>query len=400
MKPATTKTELSLSTQPRKVVFGGSHMERESLIMRSTAVGIGLVLCVSLAAAREPLPQKRAQPETTGTDAKLYFPPTKGEWKKVDAASLGWDAKNLEAAFDFAKTERSSGLVILHRGRLVAERYWTLEVKGDFVRLLLKTLPDGRTVEDIASMQKSVVAFLVAIARDRGLVVYDQPVSAYLGKGWSKATPEQEAAITVRHLLTMSSGLKESLEYETAAGAKFLYNSPAYSRLTHVLTKVTGKDLQPLTAEWLLTPVGMSETQWFDRAKEIRATNPGGLGASTRDMARFGLLMLAEGTWDGRPVLKDAKLMREMVSPSQQMNQNYGQLWWLNSAKLGSGQRPVPSALPDMFYASGHGTRRIYVVPSQGLVVVRLGDNPPDHKAFDRELWRLLMASIPLPASK
>lgn len=332
---------------------------------------------------------------TSGADAnaKLYFPPAKGEWKKVDAASLGWDAKNLEAAFDFAKQERSTGLVILHRGRLVAERYWTVEVKGEFVHLIIKTLPDGRTVEDVASMQKSVVAFLAAMARERGLLDYDQPVSAYLGKGWSKATPEQEVAITVRHLLTMSSGLKDSLEYEAAAGAKFLYNTPAYSRLTRVLTKVTGKDLQPLTAEWLLAPVGMSETQWIDRAKEISAKNPYGLGATARDMARFGLLMLAEGTWDGRPVLKDAKLIREMVSPSQQMNKNYGQLWWLNSANLGSGLRPAPSVPPDMFYANGVGARRIYVVPSQSLVVVRLGDNPPG-KAFDRELWRLLTASI------
>ncbi|MCI0422224.1 MAG: hypothetical protein L0312_23850 [Acidobacteria bacterium] len=98
--------------------------------MRSVAVGIGLVLCAGLVAAQEPLPRERAQQATSGAVAKLYFPPAKGEWKKVDAASLGWDAKNLEAAFDFAKKERSTGLVILHQGRLVAERYWTVEVKA------------------------------------------------------------------------------------------------------------------------------------------------------------------------------------------------------------------------------------------------------------------------------
>ncbi|MCI0541157.1 MAG: beta-lactamase family protein [Verrucomicrobiales bacterium] len=316
-------------------------------------------------------------------DARLYFPPAKGEWKKVDAASLGWDAKKLEAAFDFAKQERSTGLVILHQGRLVAERYWTVEVTGDSVRLIVKTLPDGRTVEDVASMQKSVVAFMTAMARDRGLLDYDQPVSTYLGKGWCKATPEQEAAITVRHLLTMSSGLKESLEYEAAAGTKFLYNSPAYFLLRLILTKVTGKELQPLTAEWLLSPVGMTETQWIDRAKEINRRNHVGLCGTARDMARFGLLCQAEGVWDGQPVLKDAKLLREMLSPSPQ-KKDYGQLWWLSE---------VPPAPRDLFFAMGHGTRRIYVVPSLRLVVVRLGDTSAS-RTFDRELWRLLMASV------
>jgi CubicO group peptidase (beta-lactamase class C family) len=339
------------------------------------------------------------------SNAGLYFPPAKGQWESVTAESLGWNPEKIEEAFTFAKKERSSGLVILHAGRMVKERYWIINGKASYARLSLKTLPGGRTVEDVASIQKSVVAFLMTMARERGLVDYDRPVSDYLGSGWSIALPEQEAVVTVRHLMSMSSGLNKHLTFYAPAGTKWHYNTSAYSLLTRILPKVTGKDLQTLTAEWLLSPTGMRETSWVDRPWAKRARRPAntvGLTTSARDMARFGILILAGGSWNGRPLLKDPALLQEMLSPSQKMNPNYAQLWWLNGTPTQSVHRPemalpVPTAPADMIQARGALGRKIYIVPSLSLVVARLGDQPSGEswqRLFDRELWRLLMACI------
>ncbi|MGH9841483.1 MAG: hypothetical protein ACREEM_22245 [Blastocatellia bacterium] len=128
----------------------------------------------------------------------------------------------------------------------------------------------------------------------------------------------------------------------------------------------------------------------------METANKVGLGTTARDMARFGLLVMAEGIWNGRSLLADKQQMRELLRPSP-VNPNYAHLWWLNRSprsRAGGGapELPVPTAPGDLFYANGALERKIYIVPSQGMVVVRLGDKPSD--SFDRELWRLLMASV------
>ena len=70
---------------------------------------------------------------------------------------------------------------------------------------------------------------------DKGLLDLSKPVSAYIGAGWSKASPEQEAAITVRNLMEMNSGLKENLSFDAAPDTKFFYNTPAYAIMKPVL---------------------------------------------------------------------------------------------------------------------------------------------------------------------
>ena len=56
-----------------------------------------------------------------------YFPPDDGTWERVDPASVGWDAEELSAALDVAGSRNSSGVLILHHGRIMAERYWQLD---------------------------------------------------------------------------------------------------------------------------------------------------------------------------------------------------------------------------------------------------------------------------------
>lgn len=88
-------------------------------------------------------------------------------------------------------------------------------------------------IEDVASV-------LAGIARSKGLVGIDKSAASYIGAGCSKAPRDKEAAITVRHLLSMASGLDEGLRYEAPAGTRWLYNTPAYGHLLQVLERGNG----------------------------------------------------------------------------------------------------------------------------------------------------------------
>jgi len=341
------------------------------------------------------------------TNVPLYFPPSgRDDWETADPRSLGWDPARLDDLFTYAGEHNSAGLVILYRGRILAERYW----KGASLH----------TAGDVASVQKSVTSFLTGIAQQEKLVDIEATVSYYLGQGWSNAPPEKESRITLRHLLTMTSGLTDNLEFEGDAGAVWYYNTPAYHLIKAVVEKASGRSFGHYSAEKLFDPIGMTDSSWRERPAMLapagaRAKAVGeqpkplaGLVASTRDLARFGLLMQAGGAWAGRPLLTDAAYLQQSLSSSQPLNPSYGFLWWLNGkqsfvlpgrGRSGSGPL-IPTAPSDVFCALGAGDKKVYVAPDMGLVVARHGESAAVARSealssFDSELWQRLMAAAP-----
>ena len=343
-----------------------------------------------------------------------------GLWAGADGAEgnatagePGWDRAALESVLTYAQSQRSSAVVIVDHGGVIAERYWSVEADAGsaYANMRWGTTEAGTPIEDIASMQKSIVSVLVGIAVDRGLLDLETAVSTYLGAGWSKAPREEELAITVRHLLSMTSGLSPALEYQAPAGSVWLYNTRAYSQLVDVLEAVTGDDIGLITKRWLTGPIGMNETAWRQRPWFTPGmdANPIGLYTTARDLVCFGELMLAGGVWQGRRVVSES-FVAAAVESSQSLNPAYGLLWWLNGWPLhyrvdGSGHTVpasghavlVPAAPGDMYAASGWLARKLFVVPSLGLVVVRLGDAPDTD--FTQRIWELLMAAAPASAA-
>ena len=333
----------------------------------------------------------------------LYFPPERGDWERAEPSSAGWDAAKLEAALDFAKARRSSGVVVLLDGKILTERNWdpeTIETAGGRGYGFRKA-PDGRAIEDVASVQKSVTSTLLAVALSKGLVSLDDTVTKHLGAGWSKASPEQEKRITLRHLITMTSGLTERLAYEAPPGTKWAYNTAAYQKTVHVLAAASALTPNGLTEQWLTGRIGMTETRWIDRP-----AMPGmlGLASTARDLARFGLLIQAGGQWNGKTIVDNPGYLRAMHESSQDLNPAYGYLWWLNGRRVvraagAEASSLIPSAPKDLVAALGALGRKVYVVPSMGLVVTRIGANAQERgeASFDDELWKLLMAAAPSP---
>ncbi len=325
------------------------------------------------------------------------------------AATRGqtWNAAALAEVTAYVKSQKSTGFLIVQDGKTIAEHNWPLPddpasqaFRANFVH---GQSASGALREDVASQQKSLVAILVGIGVDKGVIDIGKPVSSYIGAGWSKATAEQEGAITVRHLLEMTSGLREDLTYAHPAGAAFFYNTPAYARLKPVLEKAAGESLRIVTQLWLTHVVDMHDTAWEQRpAAFADVGNPTGLVTTPRDLAQLGKLVLDRGKGPaGGRVISEAQL-DAMLTPTA-TNPAYGRLWWLNGGAYSFGAGPaaartegqlIPSAPRDLVAALGAQDRKLFVVPSMKLIVVRTGQAAPD-RDFDTRLWRLLMKAAP-----
>lgn len=321
--------------------------------------------------------------------------------------SQTWNAAALAEVTAYVQSQKTTGFLIVQDGKTIAEHTWPLPddpasqtFRANFVH---GEAAGGALREDVASQQKSLIAILVGVGVDKGVIDIGKPVSSYLGAGWSKATAEQEGAITVRHLLEMTSGLKENLTYEHPAGEKFFYNTPAYAKLKPVLEKVSGENLRIVTQLWLTKIINMHDTAWEQRpAAFADVGNPTGLVTTPRDLALLGKLVLDRGVGPngGRVISEmqlDAMLSRTATNPA------YGRLWWLNggaysfaagAAVTRTEGQLIPSAPCDLIAALGAMDRKLYIVPSQKLIVVRTGQAAPD-RAFDEKLWQLLLAARP-----
>ncbi|WP_400192232.1 serine hydrolase domain-containing protein [Hymenobacter sp. B81] len=326
----------------------------------------------------------------------LYFPPlTGGTWAGTSPQSLGWCQPRLDSLLNFLGRKHTKSFIILKDGRLVVEQYY-----GTFTRDSLWYW---------ASAGKSLTAALVGTAQQDGLLSPEDSVTRWLGRGWTATAPAREDRIRVRHLLSMTSGLDDTppppcdnestapgcLIYRVDAGTRWAYHTGAYRRLHEVLSAASGQGINAYTNQRLGSRIGLGGA-WVGGVYYSRA----------RDMARFGLLMLARGQWGATAVLRDSAYFRRMTTPAQSFNRSYGYLWWLNgqpSYMLPGVPLPltgplVPTAPADMIAALGKNDQKIYVVPSLGLVVVRQGQSAGTPRlaasSFDAELWQYLSAVL------
>ncbi|MEQ1780480.1 MAG: serine hydrolase domain-containing protein [Hyphomonadaceae bacterium] len=319
--------------------------------------------------------------------------------------ATGWNAAALAETVAYVQGQKTTGFLIIQDSETIFEHNWPLSdtdvvFKSSFAH---GQSVDGALREDVASQQKSFIAILVGVGIDKGLIDIERPVSAYIGSRWSKATPAQESAITVRNLMEMNSGLKEDLTFDVPPDTKFFYNTPAYAILKPVLEKASGMELNVVTQMWLTKVGDMHDTSWEKRpAAFADVGNPTGLVTTPRDIARLGQIVLNGGTKPngGRIISKaqlDALFVRTKTNPA------YGHLWWLNgSGETGNvgassprrGGQLIPPAPGDMVAALGAMDRKLFIVPSMKLIVVRTGQAAPD-KDFNEKLWQLLMKAVP-----
>ena len=299
-----------------------------------------------------------------------------------------WDDAALNELASYCKDQRTTGLLVVEDRRTVLERNWPVAAGSDLFerRYLHGTARDGALREDVASQQKSLMALLAAVAVDRGLLDLEEPVSTYIGRGWSRAEPTQEGAIVLRHLLEMCSGLDDALRFQAPAGTHHYYNTPAYALMLPVLEAAAEQSIGALTVKWLTGPAGMADTAWCQRGDELASFlgNPRGLVTTPRDLACLGQLVLDGGVAEGGARLVSAAGLAAIFRRTA-LHPAYGRLWWLNGGthwivpNRGQGRGClVPTAPADAVFALGSENRVLMVVPSQCLILVRLGQQAPD----------------------
>jgi len=316
------------------------------------------------------------------------------------AASRDAESK-MRDLLDYVRGQNTTGFLIRRHGKTLVEENWSVPDAPGFATFVYGSTADGQLLEDVASQQKSFVSVLIGIAIDKGEIDVAKPVSAYIGRGWTKATAEQEAAIRVADVLTMSSGLNERFAYEAPAGTRFFYNTAVYAITKRILEAAAKAPLDRITREWLTEPLGMKETAWRQRPAALAGVgNNTGLVTTPRDIAIFGQMILANGVAPHGGRVISAKSLKAMFERSC-CNPAYGRLWWLNGGDhtiAADGKRKpgplIPAAPADLVAALGFLDRRLYVVPSLDLIVVRTGAAASD-KDFDQQLWLRLMRALP-----
>ncbi|HRI60579.1 MAG TPA: serine hydrolase domain-containing protein [Saprospiraceae bacterium] len=291
----------------------------------------------------------------------FYFPPKTGtSWQTLDPAELDFCPERIDSLYAYLEGRGTKSFILLQDGKIVLEKYF-----GTFVQ---------DSIWYWASAGKSLTAFLAGQAQEEGLLDIQDKSSDYLGTGWTSAPPDKEALITVRHQLTMTTGLDDAvaddncelpgcLTYKADAGTRWAYHNAPYRLIHSVIEEASGLTINQFTKTRVLDRTGMKGL-WLDHIMYGKA----------RDMARFGLLMLARGVWDGDTLLHDQVYLQAMTQPSQDLNKSYGYLWWLagqESFMLPGLQfvlqgQAIPNAPDDMYAALGKNDQKIHVVPSTG----------------------------------
>lgn len=305
------------------------------------------------------------------------------DWMVSTPGDVGIDDEALEVgAAELAQSPALLSLLVVRNDALVFERYYN----GS----------DASHSNNIHSASKSILSALLGIAlADGAIASLDAPLADYLPEYIE--TGSDKAAITLRHVVTMSGGLEwteddtESSVIESSddwvgaileqpltgtPGVDFNYSSGMSHVLSAVLTRATETSTCSYAHEKLLAPLGIAAEHW---GRDPNGVFSGGynLYMTPRELARFGLLFLRDGEWEGNQLVPSS-WVQESIQPQlpAEDGYDYGYFWWLLS---GSPQ--------DVAIAWGFGGQFVYLVPALDLMVVMTADTASDHAELDGETF-------------
>ena len=329
----------------------------------------------------------------------IYFPPTTGDWETTSASSLGWNTDSIASLYNNLQANGTRAFIVLKNGKIVLEQYWgkTLLGNADF---------DADKIWYWASAGKTLTGFTVGKAEEEGHLNLSDKTSKYLGENWTSLTKEQQDKITVWHQLTMTSGLDDvraddtsasSLVYKSDAGTRWAYHNAPYTLLERVVENATGQDYNTYFNTVLQNKIGMTGYWQWSEELHLYLSN-------ARSAARFGILMQNNGVWDGTRLL-NTEYLDASIATSQQINKAYGYLWWLNGSESYHVPQSqiefpgmfLPDAPADVYSAMGKNGQYISISPSNGLVIIRMGDSPDQSLVpllYLNSIWKMMMGAI------
>jgi CubicO group peptidase (beta-lactamase class C family) len=348
-------------------------------------------------------------PTSAEIEAADYTPLPGGDWKVSTPEEQGLDPDLVAKLFlNAAKSKTLYGLLVIKNGHLVAEGYF-----------------NGGSVQQkpfMASATKSFTSALVGIALEEGCVSsLDQKMIDFFSEFTDQLTDPRKKQITIRDLLKMRSGYvweertyhMESFFSSGGYWLPFIAEFPltsdpgsefGYSNLTsHILGVIVARgcdsDLKSFAQEYLFSPINAEVGDWSQDADGYYYGSHG-LSLSARDRAKFGLLYLNNGKYEGNQILSPDWTNDSFQRYSNNIdisgwipgitsrygyyrNLGYGYQWW--SAKTGKHQ---------FFYANGHGGNQIVLLDDLDMVIVTTADRL--YGQFGEEAWEKERAIVEL----
>jgi CubicO group peptidase (beta-lactamase class C family) len=334
------------------------------LIAGVLALGIVVVLVVFVVIPRLGGTAKPPAPDYWPTEAWQSSTP---EAQGIDSALLAdallaWRQQNVQI----------HSLLIVRNGYLVAD--------ATFYPY------DGQTIHDVASVTKSVMTTLIGIAADQGKLDLDDKMVSFFPDRTIANLDARKDAITVRHLVSMTSGLqciRDGMEGDSAIamqrspdyvqfaldlpmayepGSQFVYCSPAISLLSPILQQATGMTTLAFAEQYLFEPLGIHDVLW-ETDPQGYTRGWGDLSLHPHDMAKLGLLFLQEGRWEDRQIVSRRWVREARVAQSETPDGEhaYGYGWWL-----------APD-LQGVYRAEGRNGQYIYMLPDWNMLLVTTG---------------------------
>jgi CubicO group peptidase (beta-lactamase class C family) len=290
-------------------------------------------------------------------------------WKISTPSSEGFDQSAMEEVYRTIYNEELypniRGLLVIRNDKLVSEAYF-------------KDLDDRERIHAVMSVTKSITSLVAGIAIDKGcLASIDDRLYQFMPEYLDGDSLKR--SITIRHLLTMETGLdydndihtnemiyseRSSMEYILskpmvfAPGTDWYYGDGNPQILSGIITRVSGKTMEELAGEFLFEPMGIEEYFWENHSDGLTL---GGMGLwlKPRDMARIGQLMLNGGNWEGRQLISNEWVAASTVRQANHRDYGY---YWLTSENFS-------------FWASGKGGQLIWVHPEKQIIVVVTSDS-------------------------
>lgn len=293
------------------------------------------------------------------------------DWDTADPGELGMNTSHLEALTAAAETDPLLGAIVVVKDGCLVYEYYRQDCDSDS-RFRMN------------SCSKSVTGALVGLAIDQGEMSLDDPLADYLPQAAASET-EGHSEITIRHLLTHTSGIewhewganKSSwkpficssnwvnyvLAQPMAAipGTVFNYNTGGVHLLSAALENAVEQSAYDYGREYIFAPMGMDSVIWHTDPQGI--TDGGnGIAMTPRDAAKFGQLYLDSGRWQGQQILPEGWVEASVEQQADGAGKSkYGYQWWL---------RPFGEEEYPTYYAMGSGGQFIFVVAELEMVVV------------------------------
>jgi CubicO group peptidase (beta-lactamase class C family) len=334
-------------------------MRNQKLIILFVAVAILVVLAIVF------IPRLLKGNQVSAPD---YWP-TQG-WRTTTPEEQGFDSAKLAEGLQAAREKgmEIDGLMLIRDGKVMLD--------ATFYPY------DGTFPHDVASVTKSITTTLIGIAEAQGKLDLDDKLVSFFPDRTIANLDEHKEQITIRDMVGMRNGFKSkciqgdqaNIAEMTAApdwvqfaldrkvtqkpGGSFCYDSPGMHLLSAVLQQATGMTELEFARKYLFEPLGIQEIAWKTDPQGY-TFGPGDLHLKPADAAKIGFLYLNNGIWEGKQIVP-AEWVEEAVKPQVQANadESYGYGWWFED---------------DIFYATGRGGQKIFVVPALDAIVVSAG---------------------------